>query len=104
MQRINISPVEQIGHICKPTAVACLDAYYGHLLGYFPLLLHKSNSASPFPGASIRQISKKFGSMQGELLEVRQVHEILNYIGYETEEVNFINNFQLFTKKKHRNL
>ena len=56
-----------------------------------PIPLHKKKQAP----ISIRQLSKTKGSQQGELLEVRQLSEIFADLGYETELIDFQDNYQV---------
>lgn len=87
-----VTPVKQTGHNCKITAIAAIDQYYAQQLGFLPIPLHK-NKSSP---VSIREIAKKNGSVQGELLEVQRIQQIFADIGYETELVDFKSNPALF--------
>lgn len=80
---INITAVEQTGHNSKITAIASIEQYFSEKIGYVTIPLHKSYADSP--SISLRQIAKKFDSIQGELLEVKQMQEILNFIGYESQ-------------------
>ncbi len=89
---INIKPIHQTGHNCKPTAIATIDQYYGQKFGFTPLPLHKEKKHP----ISIRELAKRHGSLQGELLEMRQMEKILNDLGYETEVVDFNNHPDLF--------
>lgn len=90
--RINLEPVVQTGHNCKITAIAAVENYFAQQLGLQPIPLHKRKTAA----ISIRQLSKAKGSKQGELLESRQLSEIFAALGYETEVIDFQNNFELF--------
>ncbi|MDP3560576.1 MAG: AAA family ATPase [Legionellaceae bacterium] len=91
-KEIVISPIEQQGHICKPTAIAAIEGYYARIFGFpaIPLRKHKKHALS------IRQIAKNHGSFQGELLEVRQVQHVLRDIGYETNLIDVTLNKSLF--------
>jgi hypothetical protein len=80
---LNITPVPQTGHNCKITAIASIERYFSEIMDYASIPLHKRYSHSSL--ISIRQIAKKFGSKQGELLEAKQMEDILNYIGYEAQ-------------------
>jgi hypothetical protein len=82
---IQVDPVHQTGHNCKSTAIASVDKYFGTKLGFQPIPLHKNKTAP----ISIRELAKSKGSVQGELLELRQLSQIFTDLGYETEEVDF---------------
>lgn len=89
-----IEPIDQTGHNCKSTAIAAVDQFYAKKIGFQPIPLHKRKKHP----ISKRELAKKNGSIQGELLEIKQIPKILEQIGYETELVNFENNFSLFKK------
>lgn len=91
-KKIALEPVPQTGHNCKTTAIASVDKYYGEKLGFKPIPLHKKKISA----ISIRELAKKNGSVQGELLEIRQLPKIFKDIGYETELVDFQYNYPLF--------
>lgn len=84
-KQLQIEPVRQIGSKCKSVAIAAIDKYYGKEVGFEPIALHK-NKSRPI---SIRELAKTKGSLQGELLEIRQIPEIFTDIGYETEVIDF---------------
>jgi hypothetical protein len=92
MTKIEINPVKQTGHNCKITAIAAVDAYFANLVNFAPIPLHKNKTSA----ISIRQISKTKGSLQGELLEARQLSEIFTDLGYKTQVVDFVNNREIF--------
>lgn len=85
-------PIEQTGHNCKIVAIAAIDNHYARLLNIKPVPLHKAKMNS----FSIRQLAKKHGSVQGELLEINQIQYCLNDLGYENEilELSHIKEFQ----------
>lgn len=89
---INLKPTHQTGHNCKTTAIATVDKYFAEKLGFEPIPLHKEKVAP----ISIRQLSKIKKSCQGELLEVHQLSEIFMDLGYETELIEFQDNYDLF--------
>lgn len=88
---IRITPVHQTGHNCKITAIASIEKYYSKMLNFRAIPLHKRNKPT-----SIRQLAKKHGSVQGELLEIKQLTEILNDMGYEAQIVDCHSNFNLY--------
>jgi hypothetical protein len=96
MQRLNLKIVDQIGHTCKVTALSSLDLYLATKHHFEALPFFKNSLPAGFPIVSMRQVAKKFGSVQGELLEIKQVQNILNDIGYEAEIINFQDNIKLF--------
>ncbi len=89
---IKLTPVHQTGHNCKTTAIATTDNYFAERLGFKPMPLHKKSIAP----ISIRQLAKTKGSIQGELLEIRQFSEIFADLGYETELVDVHDDFDSF--------
>jgi len=46
----------------------------------------------------MRQIAKRFGSVQGEILEIRQLCEILAFIGFESEIIDCSDNKALYAR------
>ena len=85
--------VEQTGHICKPTALANMDAYYANLHGINAIPLRKNHrqryNASSDNNAtlgrtpvSIRALSKRHGSIQGEVLEAEKYGHVAKSMGY----------------------
>jgi hypothetical protein len=93
---LDFQPVFQTGHNCKPVAIAAVEQYYAKQLGYQPIPLHKRSTSSSF---SIRQIAKYNGSLQGEMLELRQLQQTLMDIGFDTEVVDCQENPELFEEK-----
>lgn len=91
-KQINLKPIQQTGHNCKPTAIAAVDNFFADQLGFQAIPLHKKKTAL----LSIRQLSKTKGSQQGELLEVRQFSEIFMDLGYETELIDVQDNYDSF--------
>ncbi|EHL31980.1 hypothetical protein LDG_6150 [Legionella drancourtii LLAP12] len=89
---IKLAPVHQTGHNCKTTAIATTDNYFSKRQGFKPMPLHKKSIAP----LSIRQLAKTKGSVQGELLEIRQFSEIFADLGYETELVAVHDDFDSF--------
>ena len=87
--------VPQTGHICKPTALANIDAYYAHQHGVSSIPLRKNHkfrfdSESTFSpnvrhSISIRELSKRHGSIQGEVLEAEQYQQLAIKMGYSVE-------------------
>ena len=95
-KKLEFVPIPQTGHNCKTTAIAAVDQYFARKLGVAPIPLHKSKK----PIISIREISKRFSSVQGELLEISQVTSVLNAIGYKYELIDFSNkNYDFFQNK-----
>lgn len=92
---IKLQPIYQTGHNCKITAIATIDKFFGRKLGFEPIPLHKNKSAH----LSVRELSKTKGSVQGELLEVRQFSEIFSDLGYETELADVQDDFNSFQAK-----
>lgn len=92
--KIEVLPVLQTGSNCKTTAIAALDQYFGEKLKYSPIPLHKRYEGSGL--TSMREIAKKYGSQQGELLEVKLVTDILEHIGFDAEvaECGSLENFR----------
>ena len=83
---LDIVPVQQTGSNCKTIAITALDQYYADKLGYPSIPLHKRYQGVGL--LSTRQIAKKLGSLQGELLEVGLIEDILTDMGYEAEIVD----------------
>lgn len=97
---INITPIDQTGHNCKIVAIATVDNYFAKQLGFMPIPLHKQKCHP----ASIRQIAKKKGSLQGELLEIRLFSEILADLGYATELVDVQSDLLTFQRQIQRHI
>jgi hypothetical protein len=91
-KQINLKPIQQTGHNCKPTAIAAVEKFFADQLGFQAIPLHKKKTAL----VSIRQLSKTKGSRQGELLEVRQLSEIFMDLGYKTELIDVQDNYDAF--------
>jgi hypothetical protein len=89
---VRIEPTSQTGHNCKITAIATVEHYFSRCLGLEPIPLHKKNVAP----VSVRQLSKIRGSRQGELLERRQLSEILLDLGYESECLDVQGDYDAF--------
>lgn len=91
--------VQQTGHICKPAALATLDAYYAVQHGVAAIPLRKNRKArtnldaeSPTerPTAtqaqlSVRQLTKRHGSIQGEVLEAENYRHLAKTMGYSVD-------------------
>ena len=76
-------PIEQTGHNCKIVAIANIEKYFTEGSGKtFPLHKQKKHFFS------IRELAKRHGSLQGELLEVKQVSNILHDLGYEALSIS----------------
>lgn len=97
---IELAPITQTGHNCKPTAIAAVEQYFSEQLHFKPIPLHK-NKTEPL---SIRKLAKKHKSCQGELLEVRQLSEIFDELGYATELVDFQDNLDSFKQSVIQNI
>ncbi|MCP0913522.1 hypothetical protein NKV53_03960 [Legionella sp. 27cVA30] len=98
---IPVNPIEQHGHTCKPTAIATVDKYYGDLFGYTPVPVFGIKKYNH----SVRKLAKTVGSVQGELLEIKQLQKICgHYLGYDAEVINFKNNINLFKERIAANL
>jgi hypothetical protein len=97
---IKLEPIPQTGHNCKPTAIAAVDKYFANQLGFMPIPLHKKSIAP----ISVRQLAKTKGSVQGELLEIRQLSEIFTDLGYKTALVDVQDNFDLFKRTVTENI
>ena len=91
-KKITLDPRTQVGHICKPTALSFIEQYYGKQIGFSPIPLRKAH-IQPY---SLRQLAKKHGSVQGEVLEITRLQEMCTDLGYETEIVDFSDNYPLF--------
>lgn len=89
---IDLRPVKQTGHNCKITAIAAVDLFFATQFEYEPIPLHKKKDAP----TSIRKLSKKRKSIQGELLEVGQLSQIFADLSYDTEIIDFKDNYDLF--------
>ena len=90
----NITPVRQLGSLCKAVAIATIEAYYAKEIGYEPIHLWSRQQ----PIFSIRKLVKENGSVQGEILEFKQWEKSLYDLGFDIETVNFNNNIMLFVK------
>lgn len=93
--------VDQAGHICKPAALANLDRYYAARYGIANVPLRK-NALGRYPfeyrnralldnpaneSLSIRQIAKRHGSLQGEVLCRQTLRDIGQELGYDSREL-----------------
>jgi hypothetical protein len=87
---LDINPIVQTGHNCKVTALAYLDTYWGQQLGFEGLFVHKKAASleKDRQPLSLRQLAKTERSVQGELLEVKQMTAILSALGYQSELVD----------------
>lgn len=90
--KYDFAPVLQTGHNCKTVAIAAIDQYYGKLLDYPYFPLHKAKKHA----FSIRQLAKRKGSVQGELLEIQQITDCFSDLAYETKIIKChdVNHFQ----------
>lgn len=81
---MTFKPVKQTASNCKTVAITNIDKYFAGAYGlaFFPL--HKQKKSV----ISTRELAKRHQSLQGELLEMRQVEEILQEIGYQTAVKN----------------
>ena len=88
--------IKQTGHICKPTALANLDTYYAELHGINAIPLRKNhrqlynassdnNATAVHSPVSIRALSKRQGSIQGEVLEAEKYAQLAKSMGYEVD-------------------
>lgn len=87
MRSLDFKPIEQTGHNCKIVAITAIDNHYARLLNIKSVPLHKAKMNS----FSIRQLAKRHGSVQGELLEINQIQHCLNDLGYENEILEWSN-------------
>ncbi|MDF1757749.1 MAG: hypothetical protein P1U74_05585 [Legionellaceae bacterium] len=96
----DIKPTYQSGHNCKIVAIACIDDYWSRRLKFPKIYVHKNKrgvySNIPEEKISIRQIAKTHGSIQGELLEIEQLNEILKEIGYNSKTVDCAGDIEIF--------
>lgn len=86
---------QQSGHICKPTALANLDAYYAYQYGIPAMPLRKNHKQRYSPETSfvataarpisICELSKQHGSIQGEMLEAEKYQQLAKNMGYAVE-------------------
>ena len=98
-KNLKVTPTTQTGHICKPTAIATIDHYYAKQEGFQAISLNKHNNPLHQRKKnliSMRELAKKQDSVQGELLEMRQVNDIFHDIGYETIVIDFTDKLNLF--------
>lgn len=87
--------ISQNGHICKLTALANLDLLYATNRGIPNIPLRKNRSGyyasqineyhSGDAGTSIREKAKRFGSSQGEILQVDDLKTVAREMGYMAE-------------------
>ncbi|QIV96247.1 hypothetical protein EDC55_10164 [Allofrancisella inopinata] len=84
IKSLRMQPILNPGFNYKTAAIACIDNYFVEQNKWTEIIpLHKDKK---FP-LSIREISRKYlGSIQGELLERRQILEIGRLLGYDTQE------------------
>lgn len=80
-------PVEQTGSNCKSVAIAAIDKKYAGDLNEPSFPLHKTDKYA----FSIRQLAKRHGSVQGELLQIGQLKNILTDLGYDNNIQSFEN-------------
>lgn len=90
------SAVVQLGHECKTTAIATVEAFYADQVGYEAIPLRKDGGRHVI---SIRELAKQHGSVQGELLEVHQLIDIFHDIGIDTELLDFTSDITWFKQK-----
>jgi hypothetical protein len=88
----------QNGHDCKVVALANLDNYYASALEIPNIPVHKNHQGffvdernrhteAASPHVSLRQIAKKQGSLQGEVLESGILRGIAKEIGYASKKL-----------------
>jgi len=78
----------QNGHICKPTALAALDAYFSQMYAVRNIPLRKSlagGSEESSADSLMRKIAKENGSAQGEILQVDMFAHVAQKMGYEAK-------------------
>ncbi|HEX7985585.1 MAG TPA: hypothetical protein VF616_18860 [Duganella sp.] len=86
----------QNGHDCKLMALANLDNYYASALKIPNIPVHKNHQgffvderneygAKANPNVSVRQMAKKYGSLQGEILESRILGKVAQEMGYSSQ-------------------
>ncbi len=95
----DIIPIGQRGHLCKIVVIAMIEQYYAQQMGFVTIPLNKNRNPikSYQTFKSIRQyIKEQYGSVQGEMLEIKQVDGALRNLGYKTSLVEFTNQFDLF--------
>ncbi len=79
-----VTIVPHTKHHSKIAAVAAIDATFANKLGFEKVPLYKKDSAM----LSMRELAKRHGSLQGELLEVSQLASMLSDLGYEYDLVD----------------
>jgi hypothetical protein len=92
---ISLEPVAQMGSICKITAIATVEQHFAKQLKFPAIPLHKMGQAT----ASIRKLAKQFGSAQGEILEFNRWQQTLTALGYDTQAIDFSDDFNLFLQE-----
>lgn len=98
---LEITPVKQVGMICKLVAVAAIDKYYAKKFNFSPIPLYKDHGSHP---VSIRQIAKNGGSLQGEVLEIGRLQKVFSELGYDTELIDFQSDPAILNEKIRDNL
>ena len=87
-----VTPIPQVGQVCKLTAIAAVEGYYAKQKNYEPMPLNARGTGK----VSIRRLSKNAGSVQGEILEWERWRNTLEKLGFETESVVFNHDIHRF--------
>lgn len=114
--KIDIKPLPQVGSLCKIVSIASIEQYYAAECGYEALPLRANNRTQNEANAmrlhnnknriintqdsnrlfSIRKLAKRNDSVQGEVLQFGNWVKNLNDLGYETNTIDFNNDFHAF--------
>ena len=83
--QLDITPVKQVGSLCKTVAIANVENYYAKKMDYDSIPLWSERQET----ISIRKLAKANGSSQGEILEFEQWRKTLEDLGFTSEQVDF---------------
>ena len=90
--QLDITPVKQVGSLCKTVAIANVENYYAKKMDYDSIPLWSEQQET----ISIRKLAKANGSSQGEILEFEQWRKTLDDLGFTSEQVDFHENMSHF--------
>ena len=116
---LDVTPTQQYGYTCKTVAISTVENYFAKKLGYPPFPIEKTikeyeeydigeaditKRTRSSATKSVREIAKNHGSIQGEILSLPKVGEILGEMGYKHQEVNFGDNQETFKASIKENI
>lgn len=91
--QFNFTSFNQYGETCKTQSIANIDTYFAAKFGYrrIPMFkhMHEFLPKNKRVNLSIRELAKRFGSRQGEILEKETVQKIGEHLGYKVNVIEF---------------